>query len=206
LYLRHWYSTQSDGFNKPAKYLHKFCTTDCYHKINQSILLSQKDETMKNSWKWALGIVLTLVVAAGLFGLGFLYSTRATMKFAPRSISVMQMERFPAGRGDRIDIPRGPMMMREFGHRPFMPGMMFFGFIGRLIPLALFALLLYGAYQLGKGRSTPAIAPVAASKASEASEASEAPPAPATHPCSACDSPVQDGWKHCPNCGEKQSD
>lgn len=155
---------------------------------------------MKNIWKWVLGIVLTLILAAGLFGLGFLFRTRVATNFAPRS-PIVQMERFPGWRGDRMDMPRGgPMMMHQFGRGPFLPGMMFFGFIGRLLPLALLALLLYAAYRLGKGRSAPLPAPVAVS------ETPPTPPAPSTHSCTTCGNAVQDEWKHCPNCGEKQGD
>lgn len=154
---------------------------------------------MKNIWKWVLGIVLTLVLVAlavGLFGLGFFVRTR-TADLAPRNIPAVQMDRFPDWRGDRMDMPRGPMMMRGFRRGPFLPGMMFFGFVGRIVPLALFGLLLYGAYRLGKGRSAPLVAPVAVSETSPA-------PSPTTHPCSACGTTVHDDWKHCPNCGEKQ--
>lgn len=168
---------------------------------------------MKNIWKWVVGILLVLVVAAGLFGLGFIHSTMRNARMItidrPQS-SVPNPQtwrgpipgrRFPGTSGDRMMFPeRGPMMaMRGFdrGHGFFMPGLMFFGMFGRLIPLALLLLVVYGAYRLGKGRSAPGVVPVAPAPPAAA-------PAPASHPCPACANDVLDGWKHCPNCGEKQ--
>ena len=163
-----------------------------------------RSKTMKNIWKWVLGIILVLVVAAGLFGLGYLSRTRMLANL-PQSSSAPnpappQMGRAPMRGGFRGGMmsPRQPGSMRGmggFGHGPFLPGMIFFGIFGRLIPLALALLVLYGAYRLGKGRSAPVAVPV--------TPAASAPPA--SHPCPACALPVQDGWNHCPNCGEKQA-
>lgn len=155
---------------------------------------------MKNLWKWVLGIVLVLVLAAGLFGLGFFFSVRRAVGDMPRNVRVLQMQ--PGGPlyGERMGLPRGgPMMMHDFGRGPgpFMPGRMFFGMLGRLLPFAVLLLLLYGVYQLGKRHSTPVAVPVAPTI--------PAPPAPVIHPCSACGSAVQDDWKHCPNCGTAQA-
>lgn len=153
---------------------------------------------MKNLWKWVLGIVLALVLAAGLFGLGFFFSVRRAGVDMPRNVRVLKMQ--PGGplRGERMGLPHGgPMMMHGFDRGPFMPGRMFFGMVGRLLPFAMLLLLLYGVYQLGKGRSTPVAVPAAPAIAS--------PPAPTTHPCPACDNAVQDDWKHCPNCGTAQA-
>ena len=71
-----------------------------------------------------------------------------------------------------------PGQGREFNHgfsnnrfSPFGFGFMFLGGFLRLIPLALFALLLFGAYQLGKRsgmRSNLAPAPVATKPAAPA--------------------------------------
>ena len=157
---------------------------------------------MKNIWKWVLGIVIFLVVAAGLFGLGFVWRTR--MMAAPVAIqrSAPNPQQWhgpmPGAPGGRMMGPRmGPM--RGFGRGAFMPGMMIFGFLGRLIPLGLLLLLLYVVYRLGKGRSAPApVVPVPVTPVPVV-------PAPATHPCPACNADVQDDWKHCPNCGEKQA-
>lgn len=140
---------------------------------------------MKNIWKWALGIILVLIVAAGLFGLGFVHRTRMMAHYAPNGAAPMMREKFHG------DVPaHGMMQMRGFRHGPRHGGM-----FKTLIPLALGLLLLYGAYRLGMKHT----APVAA--------ATPAPPAAATtsHACPTCGSSVQDGWNHCPNCGEKQT-
>ena len=150
---------------------------------------------MKNSWKWILGIVLVLVVAAGLFGLGFIHHTQMVANISQSGFPPPQMGHgsmhggFPGG---MMPHGRAPMMeMRGFGRG----GGMLFGLFGRLIPLALLLLVLYGAYRLGKGRSAPVV-----------TAAAPAPPAdvPASHPCLSCGNTVQDDWKHCPNCGAKQ--
>ena len=164
---------------------------------------------MKKIWMWILGIFLVLVVAAGFFGLGFLHQTRmravAVNNSAPKGTPNPQAPRspmrggFPEWRGGRGMPPRvGPMMgTRGFGRGPF-PGGMFFGMFGRLIPLALVLLVLYGAYRFGKSRSVPMAVVAAPVQA-------VAPPIPVFHPCPACGNAVQDDWKHCPNCGEKQA-
>ena len=76
----------------------------------------------------------------------------------------------------------------------FTPGLMFFGLLGRLIPIALLVLLLYIAYQFGK-RNVPVSAGTAPASAAVASP----------RLCPKCQTPVQDDWKHCPNCGEIQT-
>ncbi len=75
---------------------------------------------------------------------------------------------------------RGPMMMgRGFGYSPMMGrggfgygsmmhrGFGFFQFFFRLAELAVFGLLLYGAYWLGRRSVTPVIAPVAPAPVSD---------------------------------------
>jgi hypothetical protein len=81
------------------------------------------------------------------------------------------------------------------GSRFYGPGFMILGGLMRLVPLALLALLLVVAYQLGKranmlGATAPALA--------------SAPAPSPTHPCPKCGSPVQDDWTYCPACGKKQ--
>jgi hypothetical protein len=88
----------------------------------------------------------------------------------------------------RLDERRGPMMgggrgfERGFSHfggfAPFGLGFMFLGGLLRLIPLALFGLLLYGVYQLGKRsgvRSTLSPAPVSTEPAPSAAASEEKP-------------------------------
>ena len=142
---------------------------------------------MKKVWKWILGIlIVVLVVLAVLFALAFMFHNGFG-----RSVSFREI---PQSR-----VWNGPMMGGGDGwHRPgmgvrgFMPFGMFFAFLGRLIPLALLGLLVYGAYRLGMKRANVAMAVPAA-------------PAPAlTHTCAKCSQSVQEDWKNCPYCGKKQ--
>jgi hypothetical protein len=168
---------------------------------------------MKNIWKWILGIVVVLVVVAGLVGMAFVVHNRMAAAMAQRLAPNSQKWNGPAapdGDPRRIVPPRmGPRMgFRGFGHDgfrgfgrggfggfgPFAMGGMFFGMLGRLLPIAILVLLLYGAYQLGK-KNVPVV--VAAAPAPP-------PVTPTTHPCPKCENPVQDAWKHCPNCGAEQ--
>ena len=91
-----------------------------------------------------------------------------------------QQGQFPGGFDDR----GGPMMgggrgfSRFGGFAPLGFGMMFIGGLLRLIPLALFGLLLYGVYQLGKRagvRSTLSPAPVSTQPAPPAAASEEKP-------------------------------
>ena len=167
---------------------------------------------MKNIWKWIIGGIVVLVVVAGLVGLGLVmhnhmlavFSQRVTLHAPPPPNGEKVA---PPGKfGERVPFRMGPMKglrmgwhgfgrgFRGFG--PFGPGLMFFGLLGRLVPIAILLLLLTIAYRLGKGKApvVPAAAPP-----------SEALPAAIpTHLCPKCGEPVQDGWKHCPNCGEAQ--
>lgn len=160
---------------------------------------------MKNIWTWILGTIIALVVIAGLAGLAFVWhgrmSARIVEKVAPHS-QMWNGPSAPDGAPHRMGPPRmGPRVgMQRFRHHhagPFMLGWMFFGMLGQLAPLAVLGLLLYGAYQLGKRHVVPV--PVAVATAL-------APPPTTiqTHPCPKCENPVQDNWKHCPNCGETQ--
>jgi len=162
---------------------------------------------MKNLWKWILGILIVLVVGAGLFGLGFVLHNRMGADFVHRTV-IRTPQSSPDGSGvDKIPdrFKPGPfrvgprISIQRFGHggffSPFMPGLMMFGFLGRLIPLAILLLLLYIAYQLGTRKAVPAAA----------APSEPLPAAPITTPCPKCESPVQADWKHCPNCGEELS-
>lgn len=178
---------------------------------------------MKNIWKWILGIVVLVVVVAGLVGLVFVMHNRMAAAMAQRAAIRTPVpnsgptngatpgapgapNRFngrmpPPRMGSRMGF-RGPSRdgFRGFGRGgfggfgPFGMGMMFFGMIGRLVPIAIVILLLYCAYLLGK-RNVPAAA---------AAAVPAPPPVISTHPCPKCENSVQDGWKHCPNCGAEQ--
>jgi hypothetical protein len=174
---------------------------------------------MKNIWKWILGIVLIVVVIAGLAGAVFAVHNMMAANIANRQVVINPVPRgTPGPQGEEgrrngngpmqggfrgwHEPGRAPMMDGgRFGfspfragapfHRPFHfgPGFMILGGLMRLIPLALLALLLVGAYLLGK-RAQPAGTAVAAPSA--------------THACPKCGEPVQDGSKYCPSCGKKQ--
>ncbi len=164
---------------------------------------------MKNIWKWILGIVLVLVVIAGLVGAAFVVRNIMVANLANRQVRATQgtapnppggisprngpMQRgFPGWRGPG----RQPMLGgRGFGFGPFHgalpfgPGLFLLGGLMRLVPLALLALLVAGAYLLGKRARVPAAAVAAPAT---------------THACQKCGEAVQDGSKYCPNCGKKQ--
>jgi hypothetical protein len=159
---------------KFSMFLHTFFIFIGYH------CFETKEKTMKNFWKWILGIVIVLVV---LFGLGIGARLLMANSLPAR---VTQFEGF-----------RSPMMGdRGFDHfdgrMPSM-GMTHFGggfmLLGWLFPLALIGLLAYGAYRLGKRRTMVL--------------AASTPPAPPAV-CPKCGQPVQEGWIHCPACGKKQ--
>lgn len=162
---------------------------------------------MKSIWTWILGTIVALAIIAGLAGLAglaFVWHTRMSTRIVERvapNARIWKGQVMPHGAPDRVKPPSmgHGMEMHRFRHHhagPFALGSMFFGLLGRLAPLAVLGLLLYGAYQLGK-RHVPV--PVATA-------AAPAPPSTVieTHPCPKCENPVQDNWKHCPNCGETQ--
>jgi hypothetical protein len=171
---------------------------------------------MKKVWKWVIGIVVVLVVAAALVGGAFLLRNH----FA-NVVSITRVnrpgEQVP-GNGNGKRVP-GPFPgMRPFGnngwggHGMYMwgPGMMGFGrrsifggLIGGIFSLGVLALIVLGIVWLVSSLRKPKTitAPVAApvEQVAPVVQASAA-----THPCPRCSEPVQEGWKHCPNCGKRQ--
>jgi hypothetical protein len=171
---------------------------------------------MKNIWKWILGIVLVVVILAGLAGAAFAVHNRMAANMANRQISPFpaktpgpQTGESPRNVPQRGGFPGwyqpGRPPMRDggrFGFSPFRGGLrshgafffgpfMILGGLMRLIPLALLVLLVIGAYLLGKRTNVGSAA------------AAVVAPVP-THPCPKCGEPVQDGSKYCPSCGKKQ--
>ena len=164
---------------------------------------------MRKFWKWILGILIVLVVVAGLVGLAFVMrnnmitaNLRPGYGFQPQQRGNLPPQSVnPQARGWNGPMMRGgdgwgrPMMggrgfgFTHFGLMPF--GFMFGGLMG-LIPLALLALVLYGTYLIGKNSVKPAAV------------AATAAPSIAIHACAKCGSMVQDDWKFCSNCGKKQ--
>lgn len=165
---------------------------------------------MKNIWKWIIGIVLVVVVVAGLAGAIFVVHNRMAARFAIQQERIAQgtpgPEKGPiTGQGFPGWHQPGREPMGGFGpfhhgygygdsqfHRgrlPFGPGFMILGGLMRLVPLALLALLVVGAYLLGRRANVVSVATAASVP---------------THACPKCGEPVQDGSKYCPNCGKKQ--
>ncbi|MBM3153177.1 MAG: zinc ribbon domain-containing protein [Chloroflexi bacterium] len=130
---------------------------------------------MKNFWKWALGILLVLVVIAALVGASYWMRTGAVGRIG--------MWDYHFDRGFYSP------MMNVHGISPFGGSLMFFGMgLARLLPLFLLGALVYGAYRYGKRSMPPAVQPAA--------------PAP-VRSCPKCGYAVQDGWNNCANCGRK---
>jgi len=157
---------------------------------------------MKKIWKWILGILIILVVVAGLVGLAFVMrNNMITANLRPGYGFQPQQGGNAQPRGWNGPMMRGgdgwgrPMMggrgfgFSHFGRTPF--GFLFGGLLG-LIPLVLLVLVIYGAYRVGKGTMKPAAI------------AATSTPGIATHACAKCGTAVQDGSKFCPECGKKQ--
>jgi hypothetical protein len=180
---------------------------------------------MKNIWKWILGVVLVLVVVAGLVGVTFVIQTRLGANFTQRAFPAAQAiapnsdGKTPAVQGQApAQYPgpdfrngrspmrggfrgeRQPMMGgRGAGFLPFHGGMPFglgFMILGGLMRLIPLVLLgLLFYFAYWLGKRSNVVSPVAA------------PPAPVSapaHACAKCGESVQDDWNHCPNCGKKQ--
>ena len=140
---------------------------------------------MKKTWLWILGILLVLVVVAALVAVPFIMRNRMfalnITNSLPQSPNGNIRPMMPGD--DGFQHPRMPGFRGGFGGRGFNRGFGFngrfsafgfgFGILGgllRLIPLAIFALLLFGVYQLGKRSG---------SHSSPAPAAVSTPPAPA---------------------------
>ncbi len=181
---------------------------------------------MKKVWKWVIGIVVALVVVAALVGGAFLLRNHFgnLVSIARSNQPGLQVPGFRDGQ-------RGPgrypgmmpfgrdgwdgygMHMRGFGMMGFGRRGMFGGLIGGLVCLGFLALVVLGIIWLvsclrkpaaGSAVITPTAAPVTPVAEVAAPVAEPVVPVAAFHPCPKCGEPVQDGWKHCPNCGKKQ--
>jgi hypothetical protein len=181
---------------------------------------------MKKVWKWVIGIAIVLVVAAALVGGAFLMRSHFVNAVAVarpglqvpgngklpfnqvqpglRGRGMMRFGNDGWGGGGRV--MHGPGMM-GFGR-----GMPFGGFFRGLFCLGFLALVVLGIIWLVRRLRKPAavvVAPVApagdvAPVAAPVAQVAPVAPLAAVHPCAKCGEPVQDGWKHCPNCGKKQ--
>jgi len=143
---------------------------------------------MKKFWKWFLGILLVLLIVAGV--------VLAIIFLRHGFVSGYEARGF--GRLPDWDMPmmngRGFRPLGGHGYYPMGGGLMFLSMgLGWLLPLALFGLLVYGIYAIGKRAGSQAM-----------SSPAPASVPTAVHPCPKCGQSVQDDWKHCPQCGKKQ--
>jgi hypothetical protein len=144
---------------------------------------------MRRVWKWVLGIVLVLVLCAAAGGIFFALNGRYLAQVAP--ITQAEQRRndawsMPMHRG--FDGPIAPYWQRGFGQgmyphmgissghgfMPFGGGFMLLGGLVRLfIPLVIFGLVAFLAYQLGKQTGARAATSPAATPPPAAPEATE---------------------------------
>lgn len=143
---------------------------------------------MKKFWKWFLGILLVLLIVAGIVLAVIFLRHGFVGGFEARGFERQPGWNMPMMNG------RGFHTLGGRGFYPMGGGLMFLGMgLAWLLPLALIGLLVYGIFAIGKragshamSSSAPASVPMAA------------------HPCPKCGQSVQDDWKHCPQCGKKQ--
>jgi hypothetical protein len=186
---------------------------------------------MSKVWKWIIGIVAVLLIAAVILGAGFLVVSHwggARWMMGARS--------FEPYEGGRVspwkNTPRYEMPMHPGWDMPMAPGMagrrggsslLRFGGIfplgmifGTLFWAALVFFAVLGVISLVRGRKNikkqatgnefVAAAPAAplTSEAPAVVENMEAEtPAQETATCSNCGHEVQEDWSHCPYCGQK---
>ena len=159
---------------------------------------------MKAIWKWILGILLVLVVIGLFVGMAFLmhggfsrgFETGGGQEFG-------QFERGPMmGQGQIYGFGAGPgRMMGGYGF--ISPFMLVCRFFLRLIPLALLALLVYGAYRFGTHKTNTQVSSASATT-NLAAPAATVEETSAAKTCRKCGSELQEGWRNCPICGTKQ--
>ncbi|MEI7849499.1 MAG: hypothetical protein WCK35_27120 [Chloroflexota bacterium] len=121
---------------------------------------------MSKTWKWILGILIVVIVVAAIISIPLVMRSYMVANNGGNTQALPSMPgqngwQHPAiqdqrGNFDGRSMGGGRMFNRDgrFGGR-FMPfgfgiGFMLLGGLLRLLPLALFGLLLYGMYQLGK--------------------------------------------------------
>jgi len=137
---------------------------------------------MKAIWKWVIGIVVVLVVIAGLAAAAFFWHGG----LAGVSYRGMPLERGwysgPMMRGDDFNWRNTPMMpMMRVGRGFGLFGGFFF--LGGLLRLVLFGALLYGAYWLGRRNARVVVEPRPTAATPAAVESpSSGPPSDMTPP------------------------
>jgi uncharacterized membrane protein len=126
---------------------------------------------MKNIWKWILGILLVLVLASGLFYAGTLVANNGLVPTLAGTNGwqhpMMGARGFDRGFDRGFERGFGPMMGGSgyFSPAIFLPIMFFGGLLRLILPLGLFALVIWFVYQQGKkaGAGSASVAPAAES-------------------------------------------
>jgi hypothetical protein len=168
---------------------------------------------MKKVWKWVIGIVIVLVIVAALVVGGILLRNHfATMASIAKSQPGIQLPndygtRYPGMRPFRND---GWEMhgMRGPGWMGFSGMMLLGGLFRGLFSLGLLALVVLGIIWLARRLKQPAGTPTFSAPAAPTVVAVAEPIAPVAsivtaNSCPKCGETLQEGWKHCPNCGKK---
>lgn len=130
---------------------------------------------MSRTWKWIIGIGLSLgilVLAAG----------SVFMRFGMRAMPYLKQG---MGTGGQF-----PGRMHNFGFMGGAPGMM--GFSNVLLPILVIALMLFIGYLVGSARKPAIPAAVVSAPVDKTAE---------FKPCSQCGKGLENGWTHCPYCG-----
>lgn len=157
---------------------------------------------MKSIWKWILGIILVLVVVSLFVSMAYLmYGGGFSRQIGIGNIKEFgQFYRGPMmGQGQLYGFGGGPgHMMGRIGF--ISPFMFICRSFSRLVPLALLALLVYGAYRLGTRNSNLQVKTNTVPSSPVMAEASTS----SIKSCRKCGGEVQEGWNNCPMCGTKQ--
>ena len=153
---------------------------------------------MSKTIKWIIAILIGLLALAAIAAAGFWIFTHwngSGWMMSERSFRFEDNDRVLPWRGMHPNMmPFGGMRGQWLGG--FFPlGMLF----GGLLQLGILALVIYGIYALVRGLIQPRQAVVMPAPAATPQAA------PATHACANCGFAVQEGWKHCPNCGTAQT-
>ncbi len=130
---------------------------------------------MSRTWKWIIGIGLTLSVLA-LAVVPFIF--RIGMRAMPLVKQGVRMGR------------QFPDRMHDFGMMGGIPGMI--GITNVLLPILVIALMLFIGYLIGSAKkpTTPAVVSPAPAVSPDGLK-----------PCAHCGQNLEPSWTHCPFCG-----
>jgi hypothetical protein len=164
---------------------------------------------MKSVWKWIIGIVIALVVVAALVVSGFFvwarfgYMTGIARVVRPgtQMPGYGQIPFNSNNWGEHGVIMRGPGMM-GFGRTSI-----FGGLFGGLIAIGFLALLVMAIIWFARSLRTQSRVGATVMPSAPVTQSATGVEQPSssvtTQACPKCGEQVQEGWKHCPNCGKK---